>query len=383
MKILIIASFFPYPAHFGGAFDVLERIKGLKGLGYDIDLVCTCKEPPKEENLQFIKQFINELIIVDRKNRAIDLFLSKPLQVVSRKSLKNIKFKTQYDYAILESESVGMILENKSFQSKKIAIRVHNNESDYFHQLGESTKNLPNKAYYYLEALKFKLYSKKIFQKVDRLWFISNKEISSTTLDLSIIKKSIHLPASLNGNFISQDLSSKNVLFIGALFMPNNVEAIMWYLKKVHPFLIKEENYKLIIVGSTGDVETKSFENMFSGYSNVEVLFNKNSLNESYAAATIFINPMLHGSGVKLKTINAIQNGLVLVSTKIGSEGIGLTNNEMYKEANNAKDFSNAILNIFRMSKEEKQKMVSRAQGFLNQNNYLTILKNEIQDEKK
>lgn len=379
MKIVIVASFFPYPAHFGGAFDVLERIKGLKSLGNDIDLICTCKEFPKEENINFIKQFINDLIIVNRKNKVIDLLQPKPLQVVSRASLKNISLFTKYDYAILESESVGMILENKSFQSKKIVIRVHNNESDYFYQLAGSTRKYADKVYYYLEALKFKYYSKKVFKKVDRLWFISNKEISSTKIDLSIMNKSVHLPASLNGKFVSQDLSSKNVLFIGALFMPNNLEAIMWYLNNVHSFLLKEQNYKLIIVGSTADTAPAFYQNMFSGYSNVELLLNKDSLNECYSASTIFINPMLHGAGVKLKTINAIQNGLVLVSTKIGSEGIGLINDEMYIEANTGKDFSNAISKIFSMKNEEKQEMVSKAQDFLNKNNYLTILKNEIQ----
>lgn len=377
MKIVVVASFFPYPAYFGGAYDVLERIRGLKLLGHDVDLICTCKQKPEVENVLFIKQFINELIIVPRKNKSIDIFHYKPLQVVSRKRLKDIILQNEYDYAILESESVGKILENQSLRTKKIIVRVHNNESNYFNELSKSTKNIKNKIYYYLESLKFKSYSKTIFKQADRLWFISNEEINNT-IDLNLPNKSIHLPASTNHTFINQELVTNTVLYIGALFVPNNLEAIIWYLKNVHPFLENQANYKLIIVGSTGEFETEKFQKIFASYSNVEVFLNQKNLSNYYSAATVFINPMLHGAGVKLKSINAIQNGLVLVSSKTGAEGIGLIKNEMYLEANSPDDFVNAVLKVFNMKIEDKKRIVTNAQNFLNQNSYLSILKNEI-----
>ena len=382
MKIIVVAGFFPYPAHFGGANDVLERIKGLKLLGHDVDLVCTCKEKPDDVSILFMNQFIDNLIIVPRVNKWIYIFSAKPLQTVSRKSLKNINLKSEYDYAILESESVGKILDNKSFKAKKTIVRVHNNESNYFKELSKSTKNLKSKIYYYVESLKFKIYSKNIFKQCDRLWYISNEEVKKIThLDLS--NKSIHFPASVNGIFIKQKLSVSNVLFIGALFVPNNLEAIVWYLKNVHSLVEKERNYKLIIVGSTGEFEPKKYQEIFSKYSNVEVFLNQKDLSEYYSNATIFINPMLHGTGVKLKSINAIQNGLVLVSSKIGTEGIGLIKDEMYLEANSSSDFINAILKVFDMNIEDRKKIVENSQNFLNQNSYLHTLKNEIRNEYK
>ena len=382
MKIVVVASFFPYPAYFGGAYDVLERIKGLKYLGHDVDLICTCKEKPDDKNVLFMKQFINELIIVPRKNKLGYIFYFEPLQAVSRKLLKKITLQREYDYAILESESVGKILENNSLKAKNIIIRVHNNEANYFNELSKSTKNFKNKIYYYLESLKFKSYSRNIFKQSDRLWFISNKEINNTK-DLDLSNKSIHLPASVNSKFVKQELSTKNVLYVGALFVPNNMEAIIWYLKNVHSLLVDEHNYKLTIVGSTGEFESETYQKILAGYSNVEIYLNQKDLSNHYSNATVFINPMLHGAGVKLKSINAIQNGLVLVSSKTGAEGIGLIKNEMYLEAMSPNDFVKAILKVFKMKIEDRQEMVGNAQQFLNQNNYLSILKNEFQDEQK
>lgn len=380
MKVIIITSFFPYPAYFGGAFDVLERIKGIKSLGHDIDLICTCKESPLKENVEYIKQFVNEIIIVPRKNKISNLLLKKPLQVVSRKSLKSIPLNSIYDFAILESESVGMILENESFKANQIIVRVHNNESNYFYQLAKSSKKYTDKAYYYFEAFKFKLYSETIFKRADKLWFISNKEINANPI---LKSKSIHLPTAINDGYVEQKLSNKNVLFIGALFMPNNLEAIIWYLKNVHFLLNNEKNYKLIVAGSTGDFESKRYLDIFKNYSNIEVRLNQEDLADCYSESTIFINPMLHGAGVKLKSINAIRNGLLLISSDVGAEGTGLIENEMYLKANSPQDFLNAILKVFDMKIEEKQAMVKSAQEFLNTNNYLSILKKELKNEKE
>lgn len=378
-KILIVSSFFPFPSFFGGAYDVFERIKGLKLLGFEIDLICTCKTIPKKEDIDFVKTYIEELFLVERKNRLLDLFNLKPLQVISRKELKNVVLDKKYNYTILESECVGLILENKSLRTNEVIVRVHNNESKYFGELANSTHSFFNKLYYSQESFKYKYFSSNIFSKVDRLWFISKEELVQNDLNTSMGYKTTHLPSPINDPFLKQELSSKSVLFVGALFMPNNIEAVLWYLDFVHPFLLKEENYKLIIIGSTGDYPVDYFRSKFKNYSNIELFFNVKNLNIFYAQSTVFINPMLHGTGVKLKSINAIVNGLPLVATTIGAEGIGL-DEEMYFEANTPTEFIRSILAVFNLSSAEKQVKVSAAQSYLLNINYLSILKKELRN---
>jgi hypothetical protein len=378
-RILIVSGFFPFPSFFGGAYDVFERIKGLKSLGFEIDLICTCKTIPKKEDIDFVKIYIEELFLVKRKNRLVDLFNIKPLQVISRSELKNVVLDKKYNYTILESECVGLILENKSLRTDEIIVRVHNNESKYFKELANSTHSFFNKLYYFQESFKYNYFSSNIFSKTDRLWFISKEELVQNEMNASMGYKSIHLPSPINDAFLQQELSSKIVLFIGALFMPNNIEALLWYLDFVHPYLLKVENYKLIIVGSTGDFTDDYFRKKFKHYSSIELFFNVKNLDLFYAQSTVFINPMIHGTGVKLKSMNAIVNGLPLAATTIGAEGIGL-DSEMYFEANTPTEFITSILDIFNLSPAEKQVKVSAAQNYLLNTNYLAILKKELRD---
>lgn len=376
-KILIVSGFFPFPSLFGGAYDIFERIKGLKSLGFEIDLICTYKIFPKKEDIDFVKTYVETLFLVERKNRLQDLFNLKPLQVISRNDLKQVVLNKKYNYTILESESVGSILKNKTLRTDEVIVRVHNNESKYFKELAKSTHSVFDKFYYFQESYKFKFFSSYIFSKADRLWFISKEELSQNDLNVLMDQKAIHLPSAINGPFHQQELISKTVLFVGALFMPNNIEGLVWYLDFVHPFLLKEENYKLIIVGSTGEYTDHYFRNKFKQYSNIELFFNAKELDLFYTQSAVFINPMLHGTGVKLKSINAIVNGLPLVATSVGAEGIGL-DKEMYFESNTSEGFVASILNIFNLSSADKQVKVRAAQKYLRNNSYLEILKKEL-----
>lgn len=380
-RILVVVGFFPYPCYFGGAFDVYGRIVALQQLGYSVDLVCACKTQPSAADIEKVRSVADTVYITGRKNRIIDLVYPEPLQVASRRKLKKVVLDKAYDLVILESESTAPILLNKTLKASKIALRVHNNESKYFFQLGNSTGNIFKKLYYYLDAIKFKRYSKKIFLKADRLWFISKDEMQEFSRDSQLADKSFHLPAPSGQLPVQQKLGGTNVLFIGSLFMPNNINAIEWYLNKVHDRVLKNfPDYTFVVGGSTGDVKEAEITKMFSGYTNMRIHFNIPDLSALYADAALFVNPMQYGTGVKLKSLNGIVNGLPLVSTATGSEGIGLIDKEMFYKADTPEDFYAAIQAIFTAKPEDRDLMVKKAQDFLSSNDDLTLLKKETDD---
>lgn len=380
-RILIAVGFFPYPCYFGGAFDVYGRIVALKKLGYSVDLVCTCKTQPLEADIETVKQAVDTIYITGRKNRIIDLIRPEPLQVASRRSLKTVVLDKAYDLVVLESESTAPLLENKTLKASKIALRVHNNESKYFFQLGGSAANIFKKLYYYLDAIKFKKYSGNVFLKADRLWFISVDEMKEFSRHSGLALKSFHLPAPSGQAPVQQTPGGRNVLFVGSLFMPNNINAIDWYLANVHGRVLKDfPDCTFTIAGSTGDVREEDLDKKYLGHKNVIIRYNVPDLGALYADAAVFVNPMQYGTGVKLKSLNAIINGLPLVSTPTGSEGIGLVDKEMYYKAGTPQDFYDAIQRLFNAAPEDISRMVKKAQEFITADDYTTILKKETDD---
>lgn len=374
-KILIVCNQSPYPTYHGGAFDMFERLKGISLLGHQVDVVITTKYSLSDIAYNEIKKYANSIYIADRKNKVIDLFSVKPLQYESRNKLKDIVFKEVYDSIILESEFVAAILDNQTLKYKKLVVRVHNNEAQYFNHLAKSTRNIFKKIYYYSDAFKTKQITNRVLEQADRIWYISNKELENS----GFIAKSLFMPPPINSPFKMNLNLNKTILFVGSLFMDNNIHGLDWYLKEVHPYLVKKyKDYKLIIAGGTGSVLIEKLKLKYEQQESIDVFFNVKDLDELYNSATIFINPMFFGSGVKLKSINAIVNGLPLVSTDIGAEGIGLEENEMYLRANSVSEFLNSIDIIFNMDIEERVHLVRRAQDYLEEIHYLKTLKNEL-----
>ena len=193
--------------------------------------------------------------------------------------------------------------------------------------------------------------------------------------------KSIHLPAPLElDNFkYNNSLNSLNVLFVGAMFMPNNLEAVEWYLNNVHSSIVeKYPNYVLTVAGNSGKYSEAFFKDKFSSYSNVELLFDLDSLDEVYNKSSVFINPMQHGAGVKIKSIHSIMNGLPLVATKVGSEGIGLVDGKTFILGETASEFANGVIKLLE-GNDLRKEIASKGQEFLIENDASKILKIELE----
>ncbi len=379
-NILLVTGFFPYPPTHGGMVDVWNRVLGLKKLGYQLDILYTSKNDPEKAHLTKGKEYFENIYAVSRKNKIWHLCKRKPLQVTSRKGLKEIKIHQHYTCILLEGDYVGYVLENKTIDYNHLIIRSHNNEARYFHYLSKSTRHIFKKLFFKLESTKFAKYSNELYTKANRIWFISKKE-KEIFQKKHKNDKGTWLPAPFAiSEMKKRPLNTKNVLFIGSLFMENNLQAILWYLENVHPFVQKEiKNYRLIIAGSLGNSNKNTLQKIFNQYNNLDYFFDHENLDELYEKSALFINPMHYGAGVKIKSINAIVNGVPLLSTSVGAEGTGLQPEISFLLANTKEEFiEKAIKNLSKVT--DLQKIIEKAQDNLLKNHYFKVLKNELSD---
>ncbi|MCC9166593.1 glycosyltransferase [Pontibacter harenae] len=375
-KILIVSPSFPYPANYGGGVDIWRRIISLVKMGNKVDLIATVKDLPNKEDLDYVKNFVDKVYLISRENKIIDLFSMFPLQVKSRQKLKELVLNDLYDITLLEGDYVGLILENKSLKSTHLVLRSHNDEKEYFKKLALSSDALLNSLYYFSEFIKFKFYTKKILlKKIKNILFISFTEFSSfNNQEKKDQYQSVFLPTPIDKKeFKTRELKGNTVVFVGSLFMPNNQEAILWYLKNVHPGLVSVPDYKFLIIGSTRGHDISTFENKLNNYKSIEYHIDVTNLEYIYERSSVFVNPMLNGAGVKIKSINAIIEGLPLVSTRVGIEGTGLINGQHYLEANSPNEFKSSIKKLL-MSTTERKKIAAYAQRFLIEHNHDLIL---------
>ncbi|MDQ0086848.1 glycosyltransferase involved in cell wall biosynthesis [Paenibacillus anaericanus] len=376
MKILVVCSDFPYPADHGGRVDTWGRIKVLAELGWKIHLVVCGKQLPSHGDIEVVYHYVEKIKLCDRRSKLTDLLHSIPMQAQSRKELKHVNIDEDYNYVLLEGDYVYPILKNPLIKHANVILRVHNDEAIYFKALARSTKNIIHKLYYLMESYKFSTLQKKMLQKVDKYLFISNKEFEEFQRRHPSAKSLFLPPPVTKETFLASTFQTKHVVFIGSLFMPNNREAIEWYLEHVHPLMLQEPDYKFIVAGNS----RKQSLNWLQSFdmTNVVVHDTPESLDDIYKSGYLFVNPMQNGAGVKLKTIEAIQNGLPVISTSIGYEGTGLVHNEHIMVADSPEEFYFRVKQMFDNPILAKDLLESSQQYIRTHYNHKEVLKSYI-----
>jgi len=111
------------------------------------------------------------------------------------------------------------------------------------------------------------------------------------------------------------------VLFTGALNRPDNHNGIEWFLQRVWPSVLREApSARLVVAGAHA---RPGLERMVARADRAVLTGYLESLEPSYAEASVFIAPLFTGAGVKFKTIDAMVRGVPVVATPVGAEGIG------------------------------------------------------------
>ena len=156
----------------------------------------------------------------------------------------------------------------------------------------------------------------------------------------------------------------EKVEVIGFLGSPawHNIDGIQWFHDTVLP-LLGELAEKCIAHG------TINFSplSIFSPRLTKGGLFS--SISDYYKNIDIAINPVLYGSGLKIKTVEAIAYGIPLVTTRIGAQGLLDQSNHSFILADTSEEFAAAICALAASSSLRRQ-LSSHARVFAKK--YLT-----------
>jgi glycosyltransferase involved in cell wall biosynthesis len=368
-KILVVANDLPYPPDHGAALDIWTRLLTLKRIGFSIDLLASVREIPKEQDLVIIREVVDELWTVPRECGLRAALSSQPFQIQSRAALADISLGKQYDAVILEAEHVAAFLSNPIAKGPTLILRIHNDEFHYFRALSKGNVGYKAKLFYLLESLKFRIHSSRIRKACHALWFISDFERAAhvAKYPLDDAKSFFLAPHVAPASIKPFSAIGNQVLFVGTLTIPHNADAISWYIECIHPLLKEVEGYKLIVAGHTGAQSIPNLQRVIAGHENITLIQNPTDLSSLYEESAVFVNPVLRGAGLKLKTIHALQAGVPVVTTSIGMEGTGLRNNEHVLVANTAQEFADSLRRLL-AEHESARSLVTRAQEFLKEN---------------
>ena len=165
------------------------------------------------------------------------------------------------------------------------------------------------------------------------------------------------------------------IIYTGSYLYKPNKDSIDLLNKSIMPELIKIfPNIKLVLTGG-------GFNKKFSW------LINKGTVSKNELYNLIFFSkcmcvPLMFGYGTRIKIIEALSLGAIVISTKKGIEGIKINSNNPPFIISNKKLFLRKIVEIIKENKKIKKKSISKKNFYLEEYSMKNILKIFLNENK-
>jgi O-antigen biosynthesis protein len=134
------------------------------------------------------------------------------------------------------------------------------------------------------------------------------------------------------------------LLFIGGYNHPPNVDAVIWLCEEIMPYVWQQlPEVPVTLLGSN---PPSSVQRLAALDKRIQVPGYIQDVSPYFLSHRVFVAPLRYGAGMKGKVGQSLEYGLPLVSTQIGVEGMGLTE-EQVLVADTIEDFAYQILRLY------------------------------------
>ncbi|MBQ3709927.1 MAG: glycosyltransferase [Bacteroidales bacterium] len=294
----VISFDVPYPANYGGVIDVFYRVKALSEAGVKVHLHCF--EYGRGEAEVFDR--CHEVKYYKRNTSFWKHFHCEPYVVASRRSEALVKDLLKDDYPILcEGLHTTAVLSDPRFKNRKIFVRAHNVEHDYYRLLADSEPTLWKRWFYRMESRKLRRYEP-ILQKAAGIFAITQAD---TDYFNEHYGHAVLVPGfSALSRVCSETGRGDYVLYHGNLSVAENKKAAEWLIENV----FSELNIPCVVAGLN---PPESLRKLCGRYPHVSFKANPGDAEMIDLIRNAQINVMVtdQPTGLKLKLLNALYNG--------------------------------------------------------------------------
>jgi len=138
------------------------------------------------------------------------------------------------------------------------------------------------------------------------------------------------------------DREPNTMLFLGSFRHGPNQEALAWFISRVLPSVTRRlPEARLVVVGSDPPPPHSLPE-----ASNIELVGFVEDVREPLGRYAVFLCPILSGSGVRVKLLEAFAAGIPVVSTTVGAEGLTRCDGEICALADDPETFADRVIEL-------------------------------------
>jgi glycosyltransferase involved in cell wall biosynthesis len=353
MRILQLCKKFPYPLKDGESIAVMVLSQSLHQLGCEVSLLAmnTTKHYFDAAVLPSEMSHYKAVYTVDIDNRvkpwaaAYNLLANKSYHIsrfesaAFRKRLLEVLSTQEFDIVQLETVYLAPYVDIiRAHSDARIALRAHNVEHEIWHRIADNIQFKPKKWYVRHLANQLERYETESLRYYDMLVAITQRDLKKMQAQ-GFKNAAAVVPIGLPVGKYQPDYhcyeQALSLSFIGSLDWMPNQEGLKWFLNEVwNNVQLAFPELKLHIAGRNTPAWLFQLK-----APNVFVHGEVPDAAEFINQHSVMIVPLLSGSGMRAKILEAMALGKVVVSTSVGLEGIGAEDRKEVLFANTPEEF--------------------------------------------
>ena len=346
MKILYISTRIPFPPTSGDRLLIYNRAVKMHKK-HKLDLITFYQDEEELKELKNIKHLFKNIwtVKVTKVNGFVNILrnsfiCSDPFQVMYynspsiRRRVDKIINNEVYD--LIDAYLIRTVPYINQINTPVVLDLIDSMQLNFLNRV-ENAKSFIKKIIYKVEYNRLVKFEKSLPRNIDKTIVVSGRDgaellISSKTIPLGVDTKSFY-----------PSITKKNqIIFSGNMSYEPNVQAVVWFVENCFDKIkLTVKDVVFIIAGRDPVSEIKNLETdsiIVTGY--------VDSIAELISESLVAIVPMVSGSGMQNKLIEAMSCGIPVVSTSYGVGDVKVSHMKEVLISDSALDFSNQVSNV-------------------------------------
>jgi glycosyltransferase involved in cell wall biosynthesis len=342
MKILILANRLPHENVAGGHRLIYQRMQQLISDGHQVG-VAAFVAPENEKHVAGLRKELHELRTLPMEHRRMLVrmfhdYISLSLPAIFWKNHSSAMMRlvgdmveqTKYDVVLAEFSEMGMYLyRNPYLSAVHKVVSCHRCLTTAFSKYIETSGVPPMlrlksaSQLRLLEQYEFEMYS-----AMDHILTLTAEDRFTLLNHVPQLPVSV-IPPGIDFDYLERNSTAIKpdhpiIMMCGYFADKSNHDGALWFAHEIWPLITRK--HPELRCHFIGEGATEEMKHLTQKDERILVMDSVDDLRPYREQASIFINPMRLGSGLRIKVLEAMATSLPVVSTSLGVAGIPAQN---------------------------------------------------------
>jgi glycosyltransferase involved in cell wall biosynthesis len=357
MNILMLTQVLPYPPDSGPKVKTYNVIKYLAQY-HQVTLVSFVRGD-QSEHVRYLERYCRAVYTVpiargalrDAWYMGLSFLTRQPFLMIrdDRKAMRQLiaRLSAEQSFDAVHADQLNMGQHAKRVPGAFKVLDTHNALWLLYRRLWETMARGPKKWLLGRDWRMLKSYEGRLVREFDAVMAVSHEDeaalqqAAGQAVDITVIPIAVDTD---QVRVVEREAQPTHILHIGTMYWPPNIDGVQWFINQIYPLIRQQRpDVQFDIVGSRPPADLLALNESDLGI-NVTGYVPDPTPYQQQAAASIV--PLRSGGGMRVKILNALAEGIPIVSTTLGYEGIATTPGQDILIGDTPQEFAAQVLRL-------------------------------------